>query len=216
MIDKEKIDAIMAIEDQREAKTKLADYAQEEFGIKLLRNKTLANMLKDLEEQAPADQDQRGHAPTPDQLAELLVDSPVDQVISVVTEEPTPEIVLPEKEIVDDIYSQLSDNFRSDDLPAPVVVEEAVIVPDGKPEWIDNFNPHINMMGRKAGNNGYYTCPYWIYDWIQKTDKWYVRFNECPQYSARQTLQALAYYLHLDGSVLIRESRNSRFIKLEK
>ncbi|UQJ94990.1 minor capsid protein inhibitor of protease [Klebsiella phage CPRSA] len=82
--------------------------------------------------------------------------------------------------------------------------------------WMEGFTPSIIMMGRSVSNTGFYTCPYWIYDWMKQNPDWYKHPDSCPHYSARQTLKSLAWYMHRDGMVTVRETRNSQFYTFKK
>lgn len=115
------------------------------------------------------------------------------------------------------------------DSPDPEIADQIEIVPDAlqaptsdsetvsdELAWMEGFTPSIIMMGRSVSNAGFYTCPYWIYDWMKQNPDWYKHPDGCPHYSARQTLKSLAWYMHRDGMVTVRETRNSQFDTFKK
>lgn len=75
-----------------------------------------------------------------------------------------------------------------------------------------DFSPHLILMGK---NPGYVTLPWWIYQWIKETPDWKSRPTSFPHPSAHQTLFSLLYYIYRDGSILVRETRNSSFVTLK-
>lgn len=75
----------------------------------------------------------------------------------------------------------------------------------------DNFSPNMQLLGK---NPGYVTLPWWIYQWIKDTPNWKSNPTSFQHPSAHQTLFSLIYYIKRDGSVMIRETRNSSFVTL--
>lgn len=190
-IDYEKVEGFKALE-QKEAKLQLATYAQETFDVKLNRQKSFENMLADLEAAVPAEK------------PELLIDSPDPEIVTYEGEPPVP-----------DVSPETSDQIEivPDALQAPVSDSETF---SDELAWMEGFTPSIIMMGRSVSNTGFYTCPYWIYDWMKQNPDWYKHPDSCPHYSARQTLKSLAWYMHRDGMVTVRETRNSQFYTFKK
>lgn len=190
-IDYEKVEGFKALE-QKEAKLQLATYAQETFDVKLNRQKSFENMLADLE------------AAVPEEKPELLIDSPDPEIVTYEDEPSVPDVA---PEIADQI------EIVPDALQAPTSDSETV---SDELAWMEGFTPSIIMMGRSVSNTGFYTCPYWIYDWMKQNPDWYKHPDSCPHYSARQTLKSLAWYMHRDGMVTVRETRNSQFDTFKK
>ncbi|ALA45331.1 minor capsid protein inhibitor of protease [Enterobacter phage phiEap-3] len=190
-IDYEKVEGFKALE-QKEAKLQLATYAQETFDVKLNRQKSFENMLADLEAAVPAEK------------PELLIDSPDPEIATYEGEQSVPGVA---PEVADQI------EIVPDALQAPVSDSETV---SDELAWMEGFTPSIIMMGRSVSNTGFYTCPYWIYDWMKQNPDWYKHPDGCPHYSARQTLKSLAWYMHRDGMVTVRETRNSQFDTFKK
>lgn len=205
-IDYEKVEGFKALE-QKEAKLQLATYAQETFDVKLNRQKSFENMLADLESAVPAEK------------PELLIDSPDPEIVTYEGEQSVPDVVI-------DVTNDFMDYVKE---VAPEIADQIEIVPDAlqaptsdsetvsdELAWMEGFTPSIIMMGRSVSNTGFYTCPYWIYDWMKQNPDWYKHPDGCPHYSARQTLKSLAWYMHRDGMVTVRETRNSQFDTFKK
>lgn len=205
-IDYEKVEGFKALE-QKEAKLQLAAYAQETFDVKLNRQKSFENMLADLESAVPAEK------------PELLIDSPDPEIVTYKGEQSVPDVVI-------DVTNDFMDYVKE---VAPEIADQIEIVPDAlqaptsdsetvsdELAWMEGFTPSIIMMGRSVSNTGFYTCPYWIYDWMKQNPDWYKHPDSCPHYSARQTLKSLAWYMHRDGMVTVRETRNSQFYTFKK
>lgn len=210
-IDYELVEGFRALP-TKEQKGALADYAQSIFEVKLNKQKSFDNMLADLVAAVPAEKE-----------PELLIDSP-DPVIATYTGETVmDEPVINAPNIPEFIEPAGVDKGKLDVeiLHGEEVEEELVTalkasVSDSNESkadmaWLDGFSPTIVLMGRSARSNGYYTCPWWIYDWIKKNPDWYKDPDQCPHYSARDTLKSLVYYIKRDGQVTVRETRNSSF-----
>lgn len=205
-IDYEKVEGFKALE-QKESKLQLATYAQETFDVKLNRQKSFENMLSDLEAAVPAEK------------PELLIDSPDPEIVTYEGEPSVPDVVIDMTndfmDYVKDVAPEIADQIEivPDALQAPVSDSETV---SDELAWMEGFTPSIIMMGRSVSNTGFYTCPYWIYDWMKQNPDWYKHPDGCPHYSARQTLKSLAWYMHRDGMVTVRETRNSQFDTFKK
>ncbi|AGJ71631.1 inhibitor of prohead protease [Escherichia phage Lw1] len=210
-IDYELVEGFRALS-TKEQKGALADYAQSTFDVKLNKQKSFDNMLADLEAAVPAEEDK----------PELLIDSPEPEIlikvgdITVTSDAMKVEIDSPVDlsgdfmQYVKDVAPCVADQITlvTDDVEPPVSDSN-----ESKPDmaWLDCFSPTIVLMGRSARSNGYYTCPWWIYDWIKKNPDWHKDPDQCPHYSARDTLKSLVYYIKRDGQVTVRETRNSSF-----
>lgn len=212
-IDYEKVEGFRAL-DTKEQKGALADYAQTEFAVKLNKQKSFDNMLADLVAAVPAEEEK----------PELLIDSPEPEIVAYkgtvtmgepVIEAPNvPDVVIDASadfmEYVKEVAPEVADQIKL----VPDVVEAPVSAPDeskGDLAWLEGFSPTIFLMGRSASANGYYTCPWWIYDWIKQNPDWYKDPDSCPHASAIDTIKSLAFYIVRDGEVRVRETRNSRF-----
>lgn len=210
-IDYEKVDGFRTL-DTKEQKGALADYAMNVFAVKLNKQKSFDNMLADLVAALPDDEEKQ----------ELLIDSPEPEVLIKVGDI---TVTSDSMQVEKDTHVDLSADFMQyvKDV-APYVADQITLVTDdveppvsdsneSRPDmaWLDGFSPTIVLMGRSARSNGYYTCPWWIYDWIKKNPDWYKDPDQCPHYSARDTLKSLVYYIKRDGQVTVRETRNSSF-----
>lgn len=186
-----------------ESKKCLAEYAMTEYNIKLNRQRSFENMVTDLKGELV----KNGH--------------------DVVIESKKPEIEIPHTENIESIESTKpveTVEIKTDELPVesdtktpiqdmplkePVANSESTtdesILPDG-------FSPTIILMG---SGRGYFTCPWWIYDWIAKTPDWKHKIDSCPHYGSSSILQSMIYYINRDGSIMIRETRNSKFVEIK-
>ena len=222
MIDKDYIEELRALSNKKEAKAKLFEYA-EQFGISVKKSKSFDNIVIDIEEalNALADEplpetdglsitdlitaadDVDGVNFTNEEVKEeaiLLFDSPTEQVEVL-------EVVEQEKEFDHDKFEEaITHVVESEKESEPEVNKEVNFV---LPE---NFSPTLIKLGKGPG---YVTVPWWIYQWIAETPDWKSRPTSFVHASAHQTLFSLIYYINRDGSVLIRESRNSSFVTLK-
>lgn len=222
MIDKDYIEELRALSDKKEAKAKLFEYA-EQFGISVKKTKSFDNIVIDIEEalNALADEplpetdglsitdlitaadDVDGVNFTNEEVKEeaiLLFDSPAEQVEVL-------EVVEQEIEFDHDKFEEaITQVVESEKEPEPEVNKEVKFV---LPE---NFSPTLIKLGKGPG---YVTVPWWIYQWIAETPDWKSRPTSFEHASAHQTLFSLIYYINRDGSVLIRETRNSSFVTLK-
>ena len=221
MIDKNYIEEIRILE-KKEAKEKLAEYAAS-LGVDVKKTKTFDNMLADLEAglkafaDMPMPDDNEGLSITDlidadDELsgakfdgdesakeeAKLLFDAPTEAKVEVVEiEEP---VVVVEEDVP----------FVEEKFEAAV----AKVIESEKPVFAlpKNFSPNLMLIGK---NPGFCTVPWWIYQWIAETPDWKERPTAFPHPTAHQTLFSLIYYINRNGSVLVRETRNSSFVTLK-
>lgn len=227
--------------DQKESKIALAEYAQDNFDVKLVRNKTFENMLADLE---AALKEKYKNLPTDEELAaeppidftppaappgvdlESLEVQPLSEPVVEDTEEQKgwamQELTSPTGQVFTLNMVKASDpEEKIDELPVesglPVLAPESDSEPvSSDMAWMEDFSPTISLMGRSERTNGYYTCPWWIYDWItQNRETWFLNPEKCPHSSAIPVVKSLAWFAHRDGEVVIRETRNSRFVTLK-
>ena len=212
-IDYEKVEGFRSL-DAKEQKGALADYAMTVFAVKLNKQKSFDNMLADLVAALPDDEEK----------PELLIDSPEPEIVAYKGEVTMGEPVINAPNIPDVVIDASQDFMNYVQEVAPEVADQIQLVPDvveapvsasdeskGELAWLDTFSPTIFLMGRSARSNGYYTCPWWIYDWIKKNPEWYKDPDSCPHASAIETIKSLVYYIKRDGEVTVRETRNSRF-----
>ncbi|URP86246.1 hypothetical protein ECF2_0018 [Enterobacter phage EC-F2] len=212
-IDYEKVDGFRTL-DAKEQKGALADYAMNVFAVKLNKQKSFDNMLADLVAALPDEEEK----------PELLIDSPEPEIVAYKGEVTMGEPVIDAPNIPDVVIDASQDFMNYVQEVAPEVADQIQLVPDvveapvsasdeskGELAWLDTFSPTIFLMGRSARSNGYYTCPWWIYDWIKKNPEWYKDPDSCPHASAIETIKSLVYYIKRDGEVTVRETRNSRF-----
>lgn len=221
MIDKNYIEEIRVLE-KKEAKEKLAEYAAS-LGVDVKKTKTFDNMLADLEAglkafaDMPMPDDNEGLSITDlidadDELsgakfegdesakeeAKLLFDAPAEAKVEVV------EIEKPVVVVEEDVP------FVEEKFEAAI----AKVIESEKPVFTlpKNFSPNLMLIGK---NPGFCTVPWWIYQWIAETPDWKERPTAFPHPTAHQTLFSLIYYINRNGSVLVRETRNSSFVTLK-
>lgn len=222
MIDKNYIEEIRVLE-KKEAKEKLAEYAAS-LGVDVKKTKTFDNMLADLEAglkafaDMPMPDDNEGLSITDlidadDELsgakfegdesakeeAKLLFDAPTEVKVEVV------EIEKPATVLVEEDVPFVEEKFK--EAVAKVIESEKPVFALPK-----NFSPNLMLIGK---NPGFCTVPWWIYQWISETPDWKERPTSFPHPTAHQTLFSLIYYINRNGSVLVRETRNSSFVTLK-
>ncbi|ASU00161.1 inhibitor of prohead protease [Aeromonas phage AS-zj] len=79
-----------------------------------------------------------------------------------------------------------------------------------EPDLTYGFKPKVNLIG--AVGNQYLNCPYWILDWIlEKGPSWKSIIDTHEREPDKALLKTVLYYIQINGSVTLRESRNSRF-----
>lgn len=239
-MDKQYIDDLRGLENKKEAKAKLIEYA-EGFNIQLKKSKGFENLVLDIEaafkkmaeEPMPEDNDGLSISDliaADDELegrndfvisdeeakleAKLLFDSPEIPVsIHEIKEPVQDQSVIEEKAIhieapigeFSEPNAKLSEN-TFEEAVSKITADETIF------ELPENFSPHFILMGR---NPGYVTLPWWIYEWIKDNPDWKSRPTSFPHPSAHQTLFSLIYYIKRNGSIMIRETRNSSFVTLK-
>lgn len=130
---------------------------------------------------------------TPLEKGTLVLEAPIGDKVVVVTDTEVKEIPVKDLEINED---QLKSAVKK--------IKEDEVLPEG-------FSPNLHLIGRTPG---YATLPWWIYQWIKDNPDWKSKPLEFEHPSAHQTLLSLIYYIRRDGSVKIRETRNSSFVNL--
>lgn len=211
MLDMQYIEEIRVL-DKKEAKDKLDEYASQ-FGIKLKKTKSFENMLADLETEFKALSDE----PLPEDNVGIsisdLIDDEKEELPELVQLEDSPEAVITVIEV---------DNIPEDAICIPeaatveeitkIIEDNAVVIESEKFELPEGFSPHFELIGKAPG---YCTLPWWIYEWISKNPDWKEKPTSFEHASAHQTLLSLIYYINRDGSVMVRETRNSSFVKIK-
>lgn len=235
-MDHQYIEELRQLDDKKEAKAKLIEYA-EQFGLQLKKSKGFDNLVIDIEAglkelaAEPIEQVEGGLSisdliDADDEIsgakahiegeteakeeAVLLFDAPFE----------TPSVIevpvqIPEKELR--VEAPIGEVLEPQPVLSENTIEEAVaqIVESEKSEPFKlpaDFSPHLILMGK---NPGYVTLPWWIYQWIKETPDWKSQPTSFPHPSAHQTLFSLLYYIYRDGSILVRETRNSSFVTLK-
>lgn len=241
MFDKEYFEELRAIaasddkEAQKTAKTELADYAKQ-FDIKVKKTLSLENMIEfveteltklasEMEEETPAE------GTSINDLI-LAADTADDKVVfdevdpSLVEAMKEPEIVIEETKEESPAIEPAVEEVKSDVEEAPEVKVESPVANIFSDEAehrspahdtdsfcdLTGFRPTICLIG---GGRGYYSCPWWIFDWIVNTPDWKKYPERFPHAYVHDTLRSLIYYIKRDGSVKVRETKHSQFHTLK-
>ena len=241
MFDKEYFEELRAIaasddkESQKAAKTELADYAKQ-FDIKVKKTLSLENMIEfveteltklasEMEEETPAE------GTSINDLI-LAADTADDKVVfdevdpSLVEAMKEPEIVIEETKEESPEVEPVVEEVKSDVEEAPEVKVESPVANILSDEAehrspahdtdsfcdLTGFRPTICLIG---GGRGYYSCPWWIFDWIVNTPDWKKYPERFPHAYVHDTLKSLIYYIKRDGSVKVRETKHSQFHTLK-
>lgn len=230
-MDTQYIEELRALTDKKEAKAKLVEYA-EQNGVQFKKSKGFDGIVEEIKahfaaladipmpeqneglsisDLIDADDELEGKsayvegAEEAKQEAKLLFDAPVKAQVEIkqiekVIESPIGEVIEPQPVLSENTIEEAVSSIIEDEKPKDILFE----LPEG-------FSPHLILMGKGPG---YVTLPWWIYEWISKTPDWKENPTSIPHFSAYQTLFSLIYYIKRNGSVRIRETRNSRFIIL--
>lgn len=241
MFDKEYFEELRAIaasddkESQKAAKTELADYAKQ-FDIKVKKTLSLENMIEfveteltklasEMEEETPAE------GTSINDLI-LAADTADDKVVfdevdpSLVEAMKEPEIAIEETKEESPAVEAVVEEVKSDVEEAPEVKVESPVANIFSNEAehrspahdtdsfcdLTGFRPTICLIG---GGRGYYSCPWWIFDWIVNTPDWKKYPERFPHAYVHDTLKSLIYYIKRDGSVKVRETKHSQFHTLK-
>lgn len=235
MFDKEYFEELRAIaasddkEAQKTAKTELADYAKQ-FDIKVKKTLSLENMIEfveteltklafEMEEETPAEgtsiNDLILAADTADDkvvfdevdpsLVEAMKEPEQKEEPVTVVEEAKPHTVPVTIEVVD--VPEVKANIFSDEAEHRSPAHDTDSFCD-----LTGFRPTICLIG---GGRGYYSCPWWIFDWIVNTPDWKKYPERFPHAYVHDTLKSLIYYIKRDGSVKVRETKHSQFHTLK-
>lgn len=231
-MDHQYIEELRQLDDKKEAKAKLIEYA-EQFGLQLKKSKSFDNLVLDIEAglkelaAEPVDEVEGGLSisdliDADDEISgakahiEGETEAKEEAVLLFDAPSETPTVIeVPEKEL--QIEAPIGEVLEPQPVLSENTIEEAVaqIVESENPELFklpEDFSPHLILMGK---NPGYVTLPWWIYQWIKETPDWKSRPTSFPHPSAHQTLFSLLYYIYRNGSILVRETRNSSFVTLK-
>lgn len=223
-MDTQYIEELRALKDKKEAKAKLIEYG-EQFGLKLKKTRSFDNLIIDISEGLKALADE----PLPETEG-LSISDLIDAADELTGDKDFIEGVEPAKEeatLLFDAPEAVVEVIEVAELPKVEIIEEDVpfdeekfkkavakVVESEKPVFSlpENFSPNLLLIGK---NPGYCTVPWWIYQWISETPDWKERPTSFQHPTAHQTLFSLIYYINRNGSVLVRETRNSSFVTLK-
>lgn len=241
MFDKEYFEELRAIaasddkEAQKTAKTELADYAKQ-FDIKVKKTLSLENMIEFVETEltklASEMEEETPEEGTSINDLILAADTADDKVVfdevdpSLVEAMKEPEIVIEETKEESPAVEPVVEEVKSDVEETPEVKVESPVANIFSDEAehrspahdtdsfcdLTGFRPTICLIG---GGRGYYSCPWWIFDWIVNTPDWKKYPERFPHAYVHDTLKSLIYYIKRDGSVKVRETKHSQFHTLK-
>lgn len=228
MLDTVYIDEMREL-DNKDAKTMLADYGKT-FGVDLKKTKSFDNMLADLQ----AEVDKLADEPMPEENDGLSISDLIDNPGE---DEPEDQLLLDEiRSAVQDGTIQIGDEplntevseetkelakekgleiISTDESISGNTIEDAVkeiIKSESKFKLPEGYGPRMSLMGRAPG---YMNLPWWIYQWVSENEDWKDRPTDFPHPTAHDTLFTLIYYINRDGSVIVRETKNSKFVTLK-
>ena len=220
MLDQNYIDELKSMENEKEAKAIFYEYTKT-FGIRTYKNKSLDEMIKVFSSKLA----ELENEPMPENNTGLTISELIDaddemegrSQLSESEANPDAIFVLKGTIVEKPIVLEETENAPIEIkvvAPAPVrPIEMNVVITDNKIfELEKTFSPTIVLMGKAPG---YYTLSWWIYQWILENEDWKENPNKCPHYHAIDILKSLIYYIKRDGSVMIRETRNSSFQTLK-
>lgn len=241
MFDKEYFEELRAIaasddkEAQKAAKTELADYAKQ-FDIKVKKTLSLENMIEFVETEltklaSEMEEETQEEGTSINDLI-LAADTADDKVVfdevdpSLVEAMKEPEIVIEETKEESPAVEPVVEEVKSDVEEAPEIKVESPVANIFSDEAehrspahdtdsfcdLTGFRPTICLIG---GGRGYYSCPWWIFDWIVNTPDWKKYPERFPHAYVHDTLKSLIYYIKRDGSVKVRETKHSQFHTLK-
>lgn len=230
-------------EERKEAKEKLAEYAQT-YNIKVKKTMTFENMVTYINDEMVKlaeemnkyqDEDQSGYSVNDiinacevadgqivfDDINKNVLDDVknilIDQHNDVETKQNQPTEIVEDQQVekhTESLDVKEYDPIQPVEKQESVDIQEHQIKEEPNTEEIcdlTGFTPSFTLIG---GGRGYYTCPWWIFQWIMENPDWKANPNRIPHASAIDTLKSLIYYIKRDGSVKVRETKNSQFVTL--
>lgn len=232
------LNAINEIKDNNsapDAKIKLQAYAKE-FGFKLSKsNISLDGMITKLLEMADEQENKKIDAvpsvKTPEPKLDVNITEfgiqtehkPESQDIGVAEKnEDCPDVGCPIN-LLDEVVEEVKENLLSNQQVTSIEITKkdgeiiSMVSPVEPVEHIkietkisDDFKPHFSLIG-PVGNQ-YINVPYWVLDWIQEKgfSQWKDKIEEARK-TDHNMLNTLKYYIQINGSVTVRESRNSQY-----
>lgn len=247
-MDYQYIEDLRALEDKKEAKARLIEYA-ETSGIKVKKSKGFDSLVVEIEEGfkalaaepmpenneglsisdlIDADDEASGKfvAGEVKEEAKLLLDGPVSELpkvidVPAVVQYPQTEVAHAEPigtfELVSKIGSPVGEpsviEVSSNTIEEAVArIQEDEKAEDELYELPANYSPSLIKIGP---GQGYCTLPWWIYQWILENPDWKSKPKSFPHSYGEDTVLSLIYYIKREGSVRIRETRNSSFVILD-
>lgn len=199
MFTREQIESIKELGGD-DSKQVLIEQAEQMGYTKLKSYKTFSALVRELEKAGLIEQD--NEQPVTESNANEQAEPELDDSIDL------PEL---KDETVDQpTADETVDRPTADETVDQPTADKPAVSNEKKSVLPENFTPIFQLMGKAPG---YYTLPWWIYEWITKTEDWKSNIDKAHAF-AQSTLYSLVYYIERDGSVEIRETRNSKFVTL--
>ena len=199
MFTREQIESIKALggDDSKQA---LIEQAEQMGYTKLKSYKTFSALVRELEKAGLIEQSDEPAA-KPDADEQLESDESID------LPDADEQLELDEPAAKPELKDETDEQPTADE---PDVDDKPILSNEKKSVLPENFTPIFQLMGRAPG---YYTLPWWIYQWIVENEDWKSNIDKAHAF-AQSTLYSLVYYIERDGSVEVRETRNSKFVTL--
>lgn len=221
MIDQDFINELLELP-KREAKDKLAEYALQ-FNIELKKNFTIEDMIENFKAEIKKLADE----PMPEDpedglsLSELMDEEGSRIDVQIDTPQTTaPELLIepvssPDLKVIDvqaeieTVQSGANAEQKQEEIitftPVPTVEKVKIDFGTLLPK---DFSPTVTLIGPTPG---YANIPYWVYDFIVQNPNWKLKIDKFKHTNDHKILYSLLYFINKNGSVKIRESRNSGF-----
>lgn len=185
-----------------ESKSKLVEYA-EQFDVQLKKTKSFDNMVTDLENSLA---DQKGYKSTADMIDEYEKqdeNTPDSEKLHLIVEDSNTKLDSANTEDAVDTEKEINSKYTPETKQGHT---------DGSESYLpEDFIPSFSLIG---SNPSYYTLPWWLHEWILHNENWKSNIASFPHKQEINTLYGLLYYIQKNGSVTIRETRNSKYFTL--
>lgn len=231
MLDHDYISELRELEDKKEAKAKLIDYAKESFNLDVKKSKGFDSIIADIEQhikdyeaEAGLVENEEGSFSPSDFVDEANKEQMQGEEVTLgilqdaadVFIETTPKTVElaigspvePVGELPEGVVSYVGKDHED---PAKLEkLAEAVKEAEKPGEMYDigDFVPTVMIIGK---GTGYAHCPWWIYEWIRDNPDWKQNPKKFMHPTAHPTLFSFIYYIKRDGFIRVRETKNSSF-----
>lgn len=140
-----------------------------------------------------------------------------ENIDKVVNEKGNESVVENENEkISEEVTENTKKNVKDSPKNTPKTDTEAPKRPKARKD-LESYLPHGYMpkYGKFGRGEGFYIVSYWVFDWIKENETdWFEKLDICPYYQDMDTVYSILYYIVHEGSVIIRENRNSEYFRI--